>query len=366
VRVSHANKQVISDSLSLPAGHVTTILEKRDKQECKYHGQNLRLHPRHIFHRHVKLVITTFSPDGSSVRYAVAARNLSEMGAAFLHGASLTQNTACVISMCNHNKQWINVVAKVVRSTRIESHVYEIGVQLVNRVDIRSLVDQTPSHTDSAHELPHMVGRVLCVLENYDDRCELRNHLTRMGVTCVMTNQGQQAIALVQGDVPFDLVIADKHLSDMDSKDLIDQLHERGHTEPVILLVEQDEQDDAMVLTKPLKRESLAALLLQWLALSPARSQSGDDSMFGPRQRMEVHMALMGAVINDTRDNRLQLSELCLKIQALACQCGSGRIAIIAGELAQQIMDDDSPQDYKDQCNQLAALFKSAKKGPKG
>lgn len=358
--MNHANKQSIVDSLCLSAGRVTTLLDGRDRQGFDFHGQDRRHHPRHAFHRQTKLVMTTFNAEGSSVRYAVASRNLSESGASFLHGAFLSDNTTCVISMCNVYKQWINVVAKVVRCTLIEDRVYEIGIQLINKVDTRCLVSKDARLSPSQHEYPRLVGRALCVVASYDDRRELRDQLTRLGVICVMTNLGQEAVALVEGEVPFDLVIADEHLSDMSGRDLMMQLKQRGRAAPVILMGEDSGQDNVVVLTKPLRQESLAAILLQWLSLASAKSQKRDSNPFGPHQRMDVHMTLVQAAVNDVSAERAELAAMCMKIQKLARLSGADGAAMIAGEMAQQILEDHSEQDAFDQCKELAALRKKA------
>ena len=75
---------------------------------------------------------------------------------------------------------------------------------------------------------------------------------------------------------------------------------------------------------------------------------------------MDVHMTLVQAAVNDVSAERAELAAMCMKIQKLARLSGADGAAMIAGEMAQQILEDHSEQDAFDQCKELAALRKKA------
>ena len=354
--MANADKSPVLNTLRLSDDRVARILDQRDADAAAQPSSNHRRGRRHVFHRREGLVITVFGSDGDPIRYAVAARNLSETGVGFLHGAFLHHDTACVLSIRDDEGRWVNVVGKVVRCCHLEGNVHEIGLRFMNTIDMRRFVQSEDEGERSVIDPPRMRGRVLCVLDSYNERRALRVQLARLGVGSVMTNRGAEAIALIGRQVLFDVVMTEQDLPDMNGLDLIAQLRADGREQPMMLLTATDTVvtggGAAAVLTRPVQLEPLAALLLQWLPLaSPAQGESTHS-----QQKLNVQITQLQALISDESADRDQLRTLCEQIASIAAEMRCRAVSDAAEQLIRGLGGADPVESWRQQCDALAQL----------
>jgi CheY-like chemotaxis protein len=113
-------------------------------------------------------------------------------------------------------------------------------------------------------------GSVLLVDDNETNLRILQGQLKRLGMTCTSATSGDQAIALVQGGLKYDVGIIDMNMPDMDGAELGDSLKQiagGSASAPLVLLTSLEwrptgvEHSFAMTLTKPVKSARLRDVL---------------------------------------------------------------------------------------------------------
>ena len=74
-------------------------------------------------------------------RYKVRPLNLSQSGAAFLHGASVFPGTPCSIQLLDRSGEARTVPGRVVRCRRVEGRVHEVGVRFDEGIELAAFID---------------------------------------------------------------------------------------------------------------------------------------------------------------------------------------------------------------------------------
>jgi two-component system, sensor histidine kinase len=131
-------------------------------------------------------------------------------------------------------------------------------------------------------ELPTLHGSVLLVEDNATNRLVAQKMLRSVGLDVVTAEDGAEALQLFPSR-EFDLVLMDWHMPVMDGLEatrLIRAMTGHGATVPIIALtanVMDDQREQCLnagmndVLNKPISRDMLIGMLLQWLKSTPTR-----------------------------------------------------------------------------------------------
>jgi PAS domain S-box-containing protein len=131
-----------------------------------------------------------------------------------------------------------------------------------------------------AGEIPQLQGNVLLVEDNATNRLVAQKMLRSVGLDVVTAEHGAEALQFFAAR-EFDLVLMDWHMPVMDGLEATRRIratNERGATIPIIALtanVLEDQREQCLnagmndVLTKPISRDMLIGMLLQWLKSTP-------------------------------------------------------------------------------------------------
>ena len=129
------------------------------------------------------------------------------------------------------------------------------------------------------HEPALLAGRVLVVEDNVVNRMVIESLLTKLGISVMLTHDGQQALdTITHGDSP-DLVLMDLHMPVMDGYTATQQIRqwERGNQRPrlpIIALTADAYDEDRQLclnvgmddfLTKPIALDALKTIFIKWL-----------------------------------------------------------------------------------------------------
>ena len=286
-----ANGEVATlDTLRLSATATQSILDRFDEAGADPAGAEQRAAPRRGYRTNTGLVVTVYHPGGSNIRYAVTPRNISSTGVGFLHGSFLHKDTNCVVSLPTLTGQWVNAVGKVVRCQHMEGKIHEIGVLFRSPIQPEQFVvaegDATPANDGS--DLPKLIGKVLCVEDSVDDRDLVRFMLARLDVKVLMINAAEEALAMFEGGVPFDLLLITHRPGTLDGLGTVKALRDNGCEQPTVLVTADESaqlRTDAAahgcdaVLAKPFDHNGLANVLLQHLPLAEAEIEDTNTSV---------------------------------------------------------------------------------------
>ena len=143
-------------------------------------------------------------------------------------------------------------------------------------------VSRPPSKDDRAGTILRrkLTGRVLLAEDNLDNQRILSHVLQRLGLHVAVADHGRAALERALAE-PFDLVLMDMQMPEMDGYAATSQLRQRGYTRPIVALTANAMRGDeekclragcSAYLTKPVDRNQLATVLSQFLQPSEASS----------------------------------------------------------------------------------------------
>ena len=377
-------QQPTIDTLRMSEGDTESILNRRDGQSQTPDGCDHRKDTRHRYRTETDLVVTVCHPGGSIMRYAVKPRNISSSGVGFLHGSFLHKDTTCIVSLPTLAGEWIHAVGQVVRCVHVEGRVHEVGVLFRDPIDPSQFVvtDEQPQ-ADDGSDLPKLIGQVLCVEDSVDDRDLIRFMLDRLAVKVLMTSDAEEAVAIFDGGVELDLVLANHHPGALDGLAVIKTLRGKGCELPVVLMTaDESEQTHAQavaqgcntVLIKPFDLNGLAAVLLQHLPLAEAVLEDANtsvvsSSLWSDEQMRPLILTYLENLSTQVRqlDEMLTGAEpadaveaLCLQIKGTAGGYGYPQISHAAQHLLALNRADEPVEKVQRQCQVLSSLCERA------
>lgn len=148
------------------------------------------------------------------------------------------------------------------------------------RVELPLLHGKASQKLLPAGELPALKGCVLLVEDNATNRLVAQKMLRSVGLDVVTAENGAEALRIFPSR-HFDLVIMDWHMPVMDGLEATRRIRttsEPGRIVPIVALtanVLDDQREQCLsagmndVLTKPISRDMLVSVLLQWLKTAP-------------------------------------------------------------------------------------------------
>ena len=157
---------------------------------------------------------------------------------------------------------------------------------------------------------------VLAVEDDELNRMVLREMLENEGATLVVAENGQQALACLEkaGPMPFDIVIMDVQMPEMDGYEATRRIHSLAPDLPVIGLTAHAMEEERELclaagmmahVTKPIDVNELVDILLQQLPISGKRERRAVPEMTQPAPEIEISRQdlLPGIAIDSTLDN---------------------------------------------------------------
>ncbi len=139
-------------------------------------------------------------------------------------------------------------------------------------------------HKSRIAEAP-LAGRVLLAEDGPDNQRLIAHVLRRAGATVTVVDDGRKAMDAALGAVgrgePFDLILMDMQMPDMDGYEATALLRERGYAHPIVALTAHSFPEDREkclasgcdeYASKPIDRAKLVSLCAHWMAKKPRRS----------------------------------------------------------------------------------------------
>ena len=133
-----------------------------------------------------------------------------------------------------------------------------------------------------------LVGRILLAEDGLDNQRLIAFHLRRAGAEVTVASNGYEALQSLEMAVatgqPYDLLVTDIQMPEMDGCSLTQELRRRGMALPIIALTAHAMADDRArclaagcddYATKPIDRAALIDVCGRWLAQAAARSTAG-------------------------------------------------------------------------------------------
>lgn len=149
------------------------------------------------------------------------------------------------------------------------------GSRDLARLDDASAADD---HTSTKDDAPALTGRILLAEDGIDNQRLIAFHLRKAGATVDIADNGRIALDLLEAAEatrsPYDLIITDMQMPEMDGYTLARELRSRGFTRPIIALTAHAMPEDRRkcedagcddYATKPIDKAHLIATASTWL-----------------------------------------------------------------------------------------------------
>ena len=188
---------------------------------------------------------------------------------------------------------------------------------------------------EPAPRLPVTLRRALVVDDQFINRTILERQLVPCGIEVALCRGGAEALAVLERDGAFDVVLTDHEMPDMDGPTLAARLREAGHAMPVVLLssnpaAARDRDTEghlAAILQKPLLRSDLYRRLQALSVPAPAPAPAPAPPA-GAARPMRVLAA------EDNRTNQLVFRKMVKDLGIDLVFAGNGREAVSLFESA--------------------------------
>ena len=211
-----------------------------------------------------------------------------------------------------------------------------------------------------AVQVPVAMRRVLAVDDQFINRTILERQLAPCGITVTLCRSGAEALERLAADPPYDVVLTDHAMPDMDGAELLVHIRSAGHGMPVILLSSNisrlagETGAFAAILQKPVLRADLYRHL-------QALTDSAAPVVLAPPKVARQDLRQMRVLAaEDNRTNQLVFQKMIRALDIDLVFADNGRIAV---ELFQSFqpdlifMDISMPEmDGKDAARAIRAL----------
>jgi two-component system, sensor histidine kinase len=169
---------------------------------------------------------------------------------------------------------------RLIHSQPGEGSVFEVAFKM-ERSAKRAALNQLEERTDESADLSHLQDkRVLAVDDSEDNLTLIQMFLRGTGVELTTAESGMRALEL-SAKTPFDLILMDIQMPEMDGHETTRRLRQSGVTAPILALTAhaiRTEHDRCLaagcnaVLTKPVKHQTLLASIARHLRQKTSES----------------------------------------------------------------------------------------------
>jgi signal transduction histidine kinase/DNA-binding response OmpR family regulator len=177
-------------------------------------------------------------------------------------------------------------------------------------------------------QAPVAVRRVLAVDDQFINRTILERQLAPCGITVTLCRSGAEVLDRLAQDAPYDVVLTDHDMPEMDGPTLLQEIRLTGNMVPVMLLsshpmgLGDGTRDFAAVMQKPILRSDLYRHLQTLTAPSPAAEEESQPLPLADLRQMRVLAA------EDNRTNQLVFQKMVRDMDIDLVFADNGRIAV--------------------------------------
>jgi hypothetical protein len=178
--------------------------------------------------------------------------------------------------------------------------------------------------------IPVRVRRVLAVDDQFINRTILERQLAPCGIEVTLCRSGPEALEHLAADPPYDVVLTDHAMPDMDGITLLAAIRAAGHEVPVMLLTSQvmglggQGADFAAVLQKPVLRSELYRQLQALTAPAPDAAPAPEPEPIRPADLRQMRVL----AAEDNRTNQLVFQKMVRAHDIELVFADNGRIAV--------------------------------------
>ena len=200
------------------------VLDQLDGNESSEGYTSLRKDERYIY-RNSAVVLELQQPDGSWIKFASAARNISSTGVALLVGKFVYPGTHCHVHLVSLQNLQQTVKGKVARCRYLKGTVclHELGIQFDQPVAVGMF------HRYAAQT------RILLIDDDISFHRLVTHLLKSRNAKISSAYNGESALQKAQEE-EFDLVLTDFELPDMKGLDVAQQLREQAFVQPIVAI----------------------------------------------------------------------------------------------------------------------------------
>jgi signal transduction histidine kinase/CheY-like chemotaxis protein len=209
-------------------------------------------------------------------------------------------------------------------------------------------------------QIPVTIRRVLAVDDQFINRTILERQLAPCGITVTLCRSGVEVLERLASDAPYDVVLTDHAMPEMDGPTLLQRIRAAGHMVPVMLLsshpmgLGDGPRDFAAVLQKPILRSDLYRHLQALTAPVAIEAPAEPPVPLADQRQMRVLAA------EDNRTNQLVFQKMVRDMDIALEFADNGRIAVEKFQSFQPdliFMDISMPEmDGKEAARTLRAL----------
>ncbi len=177
-------------------------------------------------------------------------------------------------------------------------------------------------------QVPVTVRRVLAVDDQFINRTILERQLAPCGIAVTLCRSGAEVLERLAADAPYDVVLTDHAMPEMDGPQLLQRIRQAGHSLPVMLLsshpmgLGEATRDFAAVLQKPILRSDLFRHLQALSAPAVAEVAEDPPGAAADLRQMRVLAA------EDNRTNQLVFQKMVRDMDIVLEFADNGRIAV--------------------------------------
>ncbi|AZL57881.1 response regulator [Tabrizicola piscis] len=177
-------------------------------------------------------------------------------------------------------------------------------------------------------QVPVAIRRVLAVDDQYINRTILERQLAPCGITVTLCRSGAEAMERLAADPPYDVVLTDHAMPEMDGVTLLHHIRAAGHLLPVILLssnlsgLGDSAAEFADVLQKPVLRSDLYRRLQALTAAAQPEARVAPAPLPSELRQMRILAA------EDNRTNQLVFQKMVRAHDIDLVFADNGRIAV--------------------------------------